>query len=237
MDDFMHPDMGLENIADVLAENTLKDDSGFPYAGMWIFSGQQGSGKTLLMMHLVKQIYEQYPDVLIVSNINIYGIPSIPYRGIEDFEKYNNGIKGTIFIIDEIHILFNALESAKMPLSTMQVWAQNRKNRRLILGTSQRFNRVAKGVREQTTWNYECHRPILSFIYSYKVMDGANYDDNGKYIIEDEDDRPRRHFYVPKVSVMRMYNTLEVVSRANFEKKEEPAKPERRTRRHVPDRK
>lgn len=237
MDDFMHPDMGLENIADVLAENTLKDDSGFPYAGMWVFSGQQGSGKTLLMMHLVKQIYEQFPDVLIVSNINIYGIPSIPYRGIEDFEKYKNGNKGTIFIIDEVHILFNALESAKMPLSTMQVWAQNRKNKRLILVTSQRFNRVAKGIREQTTWNYECHRPILSFIYSYKVMDGANYDDNGKYIIEDEDDRPRRHFYVPKVSVMRMYNTLEVVSRANFEKKDEPAKPERRTRRHVPDRK
>lgn len=219
-EDFMQPDMGLKNIPDVLRENTLKDDSGFPYAGMWIFSGQQGSGKTLLMMHLVKQIHEQYPDALIVSNISIYGIPSIPYQGIGDFEKYKNGSKGIIFVIDEIHILFNALESAKMPLSTMQVWAQNRKNRRLILGTSQRFNRVAKGVREQTTWNYECRRPILSFIYSYTVYDGANYDDNGHYIINDESDQPRRHFYIPKVSVMRMYNTLEVVVRQEPEKEE-----------------
>lgn len=223
MEDFMQPDMGIKNIPDVIRENMLKDDAGFPYAGMWIFSGQQGSGKTLLMMHLVKQIHEQYPDALIVSNISIYGIPSIPYKGIEDFEKYKNGSKGIIFVIDEIHILFNALESAKMPLSTMQVWAQNRKNRRLILGTSQRFNRVAKGVREQTTWNYECHRPILSVIYSYRVMDGANYDDNGKYIVEDEDDKPRRHFYIPKVSVMRMYNTLEVVVRE--EQQEEAATP------------
>ncbi len=213
MADYMEPPMGISNIGDVIRENQLKTNDGFPYAGMWIFSGQQGSGKTLLMMHLVKQIIQQYPKALIVSNISIYGVPSIPYKGIEDFENYKNGVDGVIFVIDEIHILFNALESAKMPLSTMQVWAQNRKNRRLILGTSQRFNRVAKGVREQTTWNYECHRPFLSLIYSYRVLDGANYDDNGRYIIEDKDDKPRRSFYVPSVSVMRMYNTLEVVRR------------------------
>lgn len=229
MEDFMQPDMGLNNIGDVLRESLLKDDAGFPFAGMWIFSGQQGSGKTLLMMHLVKQIHDQYPDALIVSNISIYGIPSIPYHGIVDFEKYNNGSKGIIFVIDEIHILFNALESAKMPLSTMQVWSQNRKNRRLILGTSQRFNRVAKGVREQTTWNYECHRPILTVIYSYRVLDGANYDDNGKYIVEDEDDKPRRHFYIPKVSVMRMYNTLEVVVRDEPEQETESPAPRRKS--------
>ncbi len=213
MKQYMEPPMGIGNIGDVIKENQLKTNDGFPYAGMWIFSGQQGSGKTLLMMHMVKQIIEEYPKALIVSNISIYGVPSIPYTGIEDFEKYKNGADGVIFVIDEIHILFNALESAKMPLSTMQVWAQNRKNRRLILGTSQRFNRVAKGVREQTTWNYECHRPLFNLIYSYRVLDGANYDENGKYVIEDEDDAPRRSFYVPSVSVMRMYNTLEVVRR------------------------
>lgn len=213
MEQFMQPELGLRNINDVIRENQLRGDSGFPYAGMWIFSGQQGSGKTLLMMHLLKQMITEYPEALVVSNISIYGVPSVSYKGIEDFEEYKNGSKGTIFVIDEIHILFNALESAKMPLSTMQVWAQNRKNRRLILGTSQRFNRVSKGVREQTTWNYECRRPILNLIYGYRVLDGANYDDNGKYIVEDEGDKPRMHFYIPKVNVMRMYNTLEVVKR------------------------
>ncbi len=218
MADYLQPDMGVKNIPSVLAENTLKQDDSFPYAGMWIFSGQQGSGKTLLLMHLLKQIIKEYPKAKIISNISIFGVPCIPYSGIEDFDKYQNGADGVIFVIDEIHILFNALESKNMPLSTMQVWAQNRKNRRLILGTSQRFNRVSKGVREQTTWNYECHRPILNFLYSYRVLDGANYDDNGKYIIEDESDKPRRNFYVPNVSVMRMYNTLEVVKRDNDNK-------------------
>ena len=221
---FMQPPVGIKNINAVIRENQLKNNDGFPYAGMWIFSGQQGSGKTLLLMHMVKQILDQYPDVLIISNISIFGVPAIPFTGIKDFEKYNNGQKGTIFIIDEIHILFNALESAGMPLSTMQVWAQNRKNRRLILGTSQRFNRVAKGVREQTTWNYECSRPLFNVVYSYKVLDGANYDDSGKYIIEDDRDKPRRHFYIPNVQVMRMYNTLEVVRREDFEEKKKEVK-------------
>ena len=213
MEQFYQPDINLFGFSAVGRENQLKTNDGFPYAGMWIFSGQQGSGKTLLMMHCLKDILLQYPDIMIVSNINIYGVPAIPYQGVEDFEKYNNGAKGIVFVIDEIHILFNSLESKGMPLSTMQVWAQNRKNRRLILGTSQRFNRVAKGVREQTTWNYECHRPILNRIYSYKVKDGANYDDNGKYVVPDGEEEPHRHFYIPKVSVMRMYNTLEVVKR------------------------
>lgn len=209
MNDYMQPDINLKGVLDTLAENTLKTKEPFPYAGMWLFTGSQGSGKTLLMMHLLKQIHEQCPDCIIVSNISIYGIPSYPYTGIEDFEKYNNGNKGIIFVIDEIHTLFNSLESKGMPLSTMQVWCQNRKNRRLILGTSQRFNRISKGIREQSTWVYECRRGIASLFYSYKVFDGSMFDDNGNYT----DEMPSLNFYIPKVSVMRMYNTLEVVKR------------------------
>lgn len=209
MSNYMQPDINLKGIGETLAENTLKTKDPFPFAGMWLFSGSQGSGKTLLMMHLLKQIMEQCPNALVISNISIYGVPSIPYTGIEDFERYNNGADGIIFVIDEIHTLFNSLESKGMPLSTMQVWCQNRKNRRLILGTSQRFTRISKGVREQATWNYECRKGIASLLYSYRVFDGSMYDDNGDY----KDSTPSLNFYVPKVSVMRMYNTLEVVKR------------------------
>lgn len=209
---YKEPELNIKGIPSLIAENTLKTKDPFPYAGMWIFSGAQGSGKTLLMMHLLKQIIDECPDCIIVSNISIYGVPSIPYTGIEDFEKYNNGNKGIIFVIDEIHTLFNSLESKGMPLSTMQVWCQNRKNRRLILGTSQRFTRVSKGVREQTTWNYQCSKGIGGILYSYTVFDGSLYDDKGDYTGEP----PKRSFYIPKVSVMRMYNTLEVVNRGDY---------------------
>lgn len=212
MEKFMQPPINITGLFDTMAENTLKTNDGFQFAGLWCFSGSQGSGKTLLMMHLLKQVLEQSPNAIVVSNISIYGVPSYPYTGIDDFEKYANGKDGCIFVIDEIHTLFNSLESRNMPLSTMEVWAQNRKNRRLILGTSQRFNRVAKGVREQTTFNYECRRGIASLFYSYRVFDGSEYDEKGNYTGEN----PKRHFYIPNVSVMRMYNTLEVVKRSDF---------------------
>lgn len=211
MGGYLEPDINLKGIGELFAENTLKTVDPFPFAGMWLFSGAQGSGKTLLMMHLLKQIVDQCPNAIVVSNISIYGVPSYSYMGIDDFDKYNNGKDGIIFVIDEIHTLFNSLESKGMPLSTMQVWCQNRKNRRLILGTSQKFKRVAKGVREQATWNYECRKGIAGLLYSYRVFDGSEYDEDGNY----SDVEPKRNFYIPKVSVMRMYNTLEVVKRGS----------------------
>lgn len=215
MAEYMQPEVGLSNIPDMIRANLLKTNDGFPYAGMWVFTGAQGSGKTLMMMHMVKEIHAQYPKALIVTNISIFGIPCIPYKGIEDFDKYQNGADGVIFILDEIHVLFSSLESAKMPASQVAVWCQNRKNRRLILGTTQRFSRAAKPVREQTTWHYECRRPLLWVLYRYRVLDGAKYDDSGDYVLDEDEKTPRFSIYVPRLSTMTMYNTLEVVTRDN----------------------
>lgn len=220
MDDYLEPDVGLSNIPDVIRANVFKQDDGFPYGGLWVFSGQQGSGKTLLLMYMVREIHNKYPKALIVSNISVFGIPCIPYTGIGDFDKYVNGSNGVIFIIDEIHTLFSSLESSKMPLSQVTVWCQNRKNRRLILGTTQRYSRAAKPVREQVTWHYECRRPLLSVLYRYRVLDGAKYDDTGKYVLDEDEKMPGYKIYVPSYSVMTMYSTLEVVTR-NFDESEE----------------
>lgn len=209
---FLEPPMNIGGIGEVIAENTLKTSDGFNFAGMWLFSGSQGSGKTLMLMHLLKEVLEVSPNAIVVSNISIYGIPSFQYTGIEDFDKYQNGSDGVIFVIDEIHVLFNSLESKKMPLSTVNVWCQNRKNRRLILGTAQRKTRIAKPIREQASCIYECRKGLGGFLYSYKIYDGDAFDEDGNYTEEE----PKRRFYVPQVSVMRMYNTLEVVRRENF---------------------
>lgn len=212
--EYLTPELGLKNINGVIRENSLKVGKEFPYQGIWAFSGGQGSGKTLLLMHLLREMYEEFPDIMIVSNISIFGLPCIPFTGFEDFEKYNNGRKGIVFVIDEIDKLYNSLESKHMPISHMVVWSQNRKNRRVILGTSQRFTRCAKGLREQAMWNYECKKPLLNLIYGFKVFDGAEYNDDGKYCGED----PKMNFYIPNVKVMRMYNTLEVVKRDDYSK-------------------
>lgn len=214
MAEYMEPDVGLKNIPDVVRARMMKANDGFPYGGLWVFTGAQGAGKTLLLMHMVREIHAAYPKALIVTNISVFGIPCIPYRGIGDFNRYVNGADGVIFIIDEIQALFNSLESAKMPLSQVTVWSQNRKNRRLILGTTQRYTRMAKPVREQVTWHYECRRPLLWVLYRYRVLDGAKYDDAGNYILDEDEKTPQYKIYVPSLSSMTMYNTLEVVCRS-----------------------
>lgn len=215
--DYLEPELGLKNIPDVLGEMTLKRGRQFPYDGIWAFTGGQGAGKTLMAMHLLRQMYEEYPKVVIVSNISVFGLPCIPFTGTECFETIENGSDGIIFLIDEIDKLYNSLESKGMPISQMQIWSQNRKNRRVILGTAQRFTRCAKGLREQAKWNYECYRPFMSLIYSYRVLDGQYYDDKGNYVPPEGEEIPKRKIYIPSVNVMRSYNTLEVVRRDNYE--------------------
>lgn len=220
MPDYLEPELGLENIGDAVRSAMLRVTDGFPYGGQWIFSGVQRSGKTLLMMHLVKQIIERCPKVKVVSNISIFGVPCIPYSGPEDFDKYNNGKDGIIFILDEIQTLYSSMESKNMPLSLITVWSQSSKNRRLIMGTTQRYSRAAKAIREQTTFHYECRRPFLIICYRYRVLDGANYNDDGQYLVPDGDAMPGFKFYIPSMSTMLMYNTLEVVKRDDPDSKE-----------------
>lgn len=202
---------GFKNIKDVHDLKKFSNVLEFPYHGLWLFTGAQGHGKTLLLMSVLRDIVRQYPDCLVVSNISIYGIPSYVYRGLGDFDKYNNGAGGIVYVIDEIHSLFSSLESEKMPVNQIQVWSQNRKNRRVILGTSQRFNRVAKPIREQTQLIYECYKPLLWF-NRYRCFDATAFDDKGNY----EGDSERMQYYIPSFECMTMYNTLEVVKRNEY---------------------
>lgn len=190
-------------------------NDGFPYQGIHVYTGEQGSGKTLKMMHTLHRMHKEYPDALIVSNMTLHDIEYIPYTGIEQFYKLNNGKNGIIFVIDEIQTLFSSLESKDMPASTLTVWSQNRKNRRVILGTTQRFTRVAKGIREQVSYHIECATPFLG-AFRYRIIDAALYDENGK--LPEEARPPHYSFYVPRVDIMDSYDTGEVIVRKETKK-------------------
>lgn len=198
-------DLNLKELPDVLRMN-LRDD-GFPLSGIWVYSGSQGSGKTLNMMHTVIEIHKKYPKALIVSNINLFGMPYKPYRGFDDFEKYHNGHDGIVYVIDEIQTLFSSLESKNVPPSQLEVWSQNRKNRRVILGTSQRFTRISKPIREQCKFHIECRN--ISLIRLYRVLDATLYNDEGVYTGK----KPYFKPYIPTIESMLSYNTFEVVER------------------------
>ena len=143
-------------------------------AGIWVFCGPQGSGKTLSMVRCLKRMLKEYPKAMVCSNIEIkgLGVPVIPFEEYEQLLTLSNGVNGIIFAIDELHVLWNSLESKEIPISEMATFCQMRKDRRVILGTSQVYSRIAKPIREQLQYVIEC-RNFASVLQVNEVLDPA----------------------------------------------------------------
>lgn len=152
-----------------------RDKDFFRPTGTQVYVGKQGSGKTVSTVHDLVTLKERYPRSLVVSNLSITGWeplsfdteadllrvlasidPRTQYVQFHTMEQLaialvavNNGFYGVVYVIDEIHTYFNALDSKNIPMYVFTEISQQRKQRKLIIGTSQLFLRIAKPFREQ----------------------------------------------------------------------------------------
>lgn len=148
----------------------------FDPEGIIVFCGGQGAGKTLSAVQYVQRLCEQYPAVKVCTNMDLVlpdGIEVIPWTGVQCFTDISNGYAGVIYLIDEIHLEFNSLESKKMDSNIFTVVSQQRKQRKHIVGTSQVFGRIAKPFREQFKYAVACHS-ILKCIQINTLIDARN---------------------------------------------------------------
>lgn len=76
-------------------------------------------------------------------------IEVVQYNGLDSLFNVSNGMHGVLFLIDEIHLEFNSLESRNISIEEMIEFSQQRKQRKHIVGTSQVYMRLAKPLREQ----------------------------------------------------------------------------------------
>ena len=144
-------------------------------AGIWLFCGPQGAGKTLSMVQCLKRMLKEYPKAKVVSNLEIVGLDRevIPFTDYSQLLELTNGIEGIIFVLDEIHVLWNSLESKEIPITEMATFCQMRKDRRVILGTSQVYSRIAKPIREQLQYVIDCHN-FFQVLQVNDILDPAN---------------------------------------------------------------
>lgn len=131
------------------------DPDAFPYKGLVIFTGKQGKGKSVAMTSYAREMQLEYPLVKIIDNYG-YKESNKELSHWSDLINYNNGIYGVIAIIDETQNWFSCKQSKDFPPEMLQVITQNRKNRRIILGTAQNFSNLAKDIRRQCTEVREC---------------------------------------------------------------------------------
>lgn len=208
------------NIIKTVKHNILfaRDNPDYFYpSGIWVFCGPQGSGKTLSAVQTLQKMCKEYPKAIVCSNIRVAGIynQQIPFVNYSQLEQLNNGIRGIIFFLDEVHVLWNSLESKDIPISEMACFCQMRKNRRVIIGTSQVYSRIAKPIREQLQYviDCKCYAKVIQF---NKVLDPADcVEQNG--VIYPKQLCSQIWFHRPEL--YNSYDTLFKINKANRRKK------------------
>lgn len=156
--------------------------------GLLVFSGPQGSGKTLSAVQYVRKTLAMYPDCIFVTNVKIDNLPPckdvIEYDGIRTLSEINNGYAGVMYLIDELHLEFNSLESKSISIEEMTEFAQQRKQRKHIVGTSQVFMRLAKPLREQVKRVVLCQN-FFGLVQHNQEIDGTTaYEEGGKLVAQ-----------------------------------------------------
>lgn len=130
------------------------------------------ASKTLSAVKCLKKLVSQYPHAIVCTNLDVKGLPCeiIPFTDYAQLGTLTNGIKGVIFLIDEIQVLWNSLESKNISIAEMACFAQMRKDRRIILGTSQVYGRIAKPIREQLKYVIAC-KSYFKYIQWNTIID------------------------------------------------------------------
>ena len=152
-------------ISDDLKNSKNKDY--FKPSGVSVYVGWQGGGKTLSAVYHVDRLMSIFPRCKLVTNIIFnndlidYSDRIIYFQSVDELAeklvKVNNGECGVIYLIDEIQTYFNALDSKNIPPYVFTEISQQRKQRKLIIGTSQLWDRMAKPFREQANYEIRCN--------------------------------------------------------------------------------
>jgi len=139
-----------------------RDVNFFNASGLIIFEGPQGSGKTISAVREISLLKARFPECKCYSNTDLI----FQDGGLVDWTPLtvlDNGIYGLAFLLDEISIWFNnrawkgAGGKGGFPPEMLQVITQNRKCKRLIIGTAQSANLCDKQIRIQATYFVRCY--------------------------------------------------------------------------------
>ena len=193
-----------------------RDPEFFKYQGCVIFTGRQGMGKTIAMVEQTMRYQEEYPKCKVISNCDYKNQDKVlkHWRQLLD---YKNGIQGVVVQIDEMQNWFSSNQSKNFPPEMLEVVCQNRKNRRIILGTSQVFTRLSKPLREQATEVRRCSTFFGCVTVVHRVrpeLDSEGNVDKWKHI--------GFYFFVHTPEIREAYDTYKIVeslSKSGFQER------------------
>lgn len=196
----------------------------FDPCGFLTFCGDQGEGKTISAVQYINQLMDRYPKCILVSNVEIKGLPEervIYYETYEELmelmDTVRNGFFGVIFFIDEIQTLFNALLKRGMDIRIIENISQLRKQRKHIIGTAQRFMKIDKVLREQMKTCIFCHC-LFGMIQKNDFIDvSKGVEKDGKFVYQVKES----YWWFHYPEIYESYDTYKIITnfRKEFENK------------------
>lgn len=137
----------------------------------------------------------------------------VEYDGLDTLKYVCNGEYGVIYLIDELHLELNSLESKNIDIDVMTEISQQRKQRKHIVGTSQVYMRLAKPLREQIFDVIICNN-FFHCLQFNKAIDGETaVEKDGKL---DATVRSR-HIFFHTPEMYERYDTFAKMKRYNKE--------------------
>lgn len=213
---FIKSNIVLPNLVDTFLfkrRQARSNPDRLPVDGIICFCGEQGSGKTLSAVNYAYNVCSSFPRCIVCTNLSLtWDLDNVvvPYTGHMDMLRMDNGDYGILFLLDEMHIEFNSLESKGMDTHIFELVSQQRKARKHIVGTSQVFGRLAKPFREQFKYAVCCDN-FAGLVFRqrvYKAMNIATSDDITTRLA------PRAtKFFIPAPDDFQRYDTLQIIRR------------------------
>lgn len=182
-----------------------KEPGFFPYQGLIIYEGRQGSGKSSTMIHDSIEILKKYPKAKSISNMG-FTLQNDSLNHWKQLINYKNGIYGVVVLIDELQNWFGSNQSKNFPPEMLSVITQNRKNRRVIFGTTQSFHLLAKSIRSQTVEVRSCTTILGCITFVKKKIPILNSDGDVK-----EWKSRGFYWYVHNTELRNAYDTWAVI--------------------------
>lgn len=215
--------------------------------GIVAFVGPQGTGKTLAATQYVLKLLNLYPHCILVTNLELKGYDIIsfdeyklkhenstfdeylhnnrvfPFNNNDDFMIYKNQEQGVIFLVDEIQLYLNSLESKNINMEVITQLSQQRKQRLHIVCTSQVFGRMAKPLREQFSVVILC-KCYFSLLQCNSLIDRDSISGETSTGTELSGKVKKKFFWFHSPEMYEAYDTYKVIERNKFVSGEKQSK-------------
>ncbi len=191
-------------------DRLTQDPDRYNNTAIIIFEGEQGSGKTIAAVQYIYEELRKYPLAQFSANIDVKGQTEL-LEGLEQIIESDNGVFGQLNLIDEVQNWLNSNESKNVPVEFVGEICQQRKQAKAIIGTTQRFNRMSKQLRQETTF---LMRPItvmgcLTIVRKYKPKVDADGQVSKMKMLG-------CYFFVHSDELREAYDTYSKVKRLNL---------------------